>query len=69
MKSNMFKRLVLLISSTFLVLICAALPATVRAQTWYNQNPFEWYVKVYDENTFLQTKSLGKDIPLLKYSG
>lgn len=22
-----------------------------HAQTWYNQNPFEWYVKVYDENT------------------
>ena len=61
MKSNMFKRLVLLISSTFLVLTSVlALPATVRAQTWYNQNPFEWYVKVYDENTSPSNEIFGE---------
>ncbi len=23
----------------------------VKAQTWYSQDPFEWYLKVYDQNT------------------
>lgn len=47
----MFKRLVLVISSTFLVLTSVlALPATAHAQTWYNQSFTEWYLKVYDES-------------------
>lgn len=47
-----FKKIVLVITSTFLVLTSVlALPATAHAQTWYSQNPFEWYIKVYDPDT------------------
>ncbi len=38
---------------SFLILISSyltILAPTAHAQTWYNQNPFEWYVKVYDTN-------------------
>ena len=49
---NLLKKIILLISSTFLVLTSVlALPATAHAQTWYNQSFPEWYLKVYDENT------------------
>lgn len=39
---------------SFLILISSyltILAPSVHAQTWYNQNPFEWYVKVYDPDT------------------
>lgn len=46
---TLLKKIILVISSTFLVLTSVlALPAAAHAQTWYNQNPIEWYLKVYD---------------------
>lgn len=38
---------------SFLILISSyltILAPSVHAQTWYNQNPIEWYLKVYDPN-------------------
>lgn len=43
-----------LIFLSFLILISSyltILAPSAHAQTWYNQNPFEWYIKVYDKDT------------------
>jgi len=49
---NLLKKILLVLSSVFVVLSSSlALPATARAQTWYNQSFPEWYLKVYDENS------------------
>ncbi len=45
----LLKKILLVLSSVFVVLSSSlALPATARAQTWYNQPFVEWYLKVYD---------------------
>lgn len=50
---NLLKKIVLVIISSFLLFSSSlSLAATAHAQsTWYSQNPFEWYVKVYDEES------------------
>jgi len=45
----LLKKILLVLSSVFVVLSSSlVLPATARAQTWYNQPFVEWYLKVYD---------------------
>lgn len=46
-KSNIKKLLISFLAS-LIVLLSFAPYFPARAQTWYNQNPFEWYIKVYD---------------------
>lgn len=51
--STLLKKIVL-VFCTFLVLLPFTLyflPSPAHAQTWYNQNPMEWYIKVYDEES------------------
>jgi len=59
---NLLKKILLVLSSVFIVLSSSlALPAAAHAQsTWYNQNPFEWYNKVYDENTSPSNEIFGE---------
>jgi len=52
----MFKKLALIFLSTLLFLNSMALPLTALAaedapSTWYNQNPFQWYEKVYGKES------------------
>lgn len=48
---NLLKKIVLVFTSSFLLFSSSlSLAATARAQTWYNQSPTEWYLKVYDPN-------------------
>ena len=50
---KLLKKILLVFSSLIVVLSSSlALPAAAHAQsTWYSQNPFEWYIKVYDQDT------------------
>lgn len=34
--------------------------SAVKAQTWYSQTPFEWYVKVYDQNVSPSNEIFGE---------
>lgn len=34
--------------------------SAVKAQTWYSQDPFEWYVKVYDQNVSPSNEIFGE---------
>ena len=59
--STLLKKIILVFCTSFL-LLSSSLPlaAAVHAQTWYNQNPFEWYIKVYDENTSPSNEIFGE---------
>ena len=61
MKFNVFKKLVLVISFTFL-LLSSTLPfaTSIHAQTWYNSSFPEWYVKVYDETVSPSNEIFGE---------
>lgn len=45
----------------FLTIFVSFAPYSVaKAQTWYNSNPFEWYLKVYDEDASPPTDIFGE---------
>ena len=58
---NLLKKIILVFCTSFL-LLNSSLPiaAAVHAQTWYNQNPMEWYLKVYDENVSPSNEVFGE---------
>lgn len=59
---NLLKKLLL----SFLIFLLLAtsnlslFAPVARAQTWYNQNPMEWYIKVYDEGSSPSNEIFGE---------
>lgn len=50
---SLFKKLILstLASLIFIFSLAPFFKARAEESTWYSQNPFEWYIKVYDKNS------------------
>lgn len=54
------KKFILSILVFLTIFISFAPYSTAKAQTWYNSNPFEWYLKVYDEDASPPTDIFGE---------
>ncbi|MDP3994379.1 MAG: hypothetical protein Q8P91_00925 [bacterium] len=56
----MLKKFILSILVFLTVFVSLAPYATAKAQTWYNSNPMDWYIKVYDEEASPPTDIFGE---------
>ena len=57
---KLLKKIILSILVFLTIFVSFAPYSTAKAQTWYNSNPFEWYLKVYDEDASPPTDIFGE---------